>query len=217
MDKALRRNGKTFYSFDATSDCPKRCFYCYTWQGRTKPLRCRKIIKKLKYDNDILRLSKDTIEKLNTCGGVRFGADADFWTNSHIKLALKASKECDKVGLLKKTITKSRKWAKVAISNGFLVHLSVDSVDCGLDLKWCLRMRDKYPNVRIRAMCKDPADVHKWAKVADVLTLYHGLRINGFRNMPHSHPVHHFLSAMYPFQVCAQTGRCLTCPIKCRF
>ena len=194
---AVRKNGKTFRSYDVTLACPKRrpdrapgvepCPYCFVEAEREeanlirrrgkKPSRCPTgLIDQLEYTNEVLGMHQPTIDKLNLGGGIRMFSYAD-WVDTAKNRAMtcKFLDDCKKVGLNVKVITKQPGFVRLFHDHPAIktINLSVDLVGAGIDEETIQELRSEYPKCTIRGVALVPEDAIALRDTADVVTLFH--------------------------------------------
>jgi hypothetical protein len=217
---ALHANIKTGISIDLTTDCPKRragnpCSYCYVEASRKIGYTPKKVIDSCPYNGEILNFSRDKVDFLNQCGGVRMFSFGDYMTE-HRDTIGRILDDCEYVGLKVKAITKVPDFVKHFHDHPALrvVNISVDNTGDGVDWKTAKRLRKRYAKVRIRSAIMRPDDVKALA-FCDVFTFNHalGLKSLGYRTFSKIEKTNYFTSL--GGKVCCSTGKCFTCPLKC--
>ena len=212
--KALAKNGKTYRSFDLSTECPKRlsgnpCPYCYVEAARKAGFRGKTSCLRVPYEGEILKLRKSTIERLNRCGGLRFFAFSDYmeWMDEDLMRAIEDSR---KVGLLIKAITKVPEFVEKYHQYFRIINVSIDSLGHGMNWEDAKSLRKSYKNVLVRSavMSWEDVDALGWT---DILTLNHGP--NGFYHFKRKEKED--LVEKYGYKMCCVTGRCETCTLKC--
>lgn len=212
--QVITSNSKTYKSLDLSTNCPKRqagkpCSYCYVECARQNGFRAKTIEDKISYDHEILRLKKDTIEKLNDMGGLRLFSFGDYmdWMDQSLMDIFKDAKE---VGLKLKAITKQPSFVEKFHEYLDTINVSVDNLGEGMDINVAKDLKNKYDNVKVRAAIMEEKDLDDLSWV-DILTLNH------------AHNQYHFftptekaaIAEKYPDKLCCQTNHCETCKVKC--
>jgi len=219
MEKCISGNSKTLKSCDFSTNCPKRrdgkeCDYCYARTARDHNFNAKKIYD-AKYTGEVMRMKKSTIKRLNKGGGLRMFSFGDYmpFMNADIKAMLD---DCLNVGLGVKVITKQTSFVKKFHDHKAInvIHLSVDTIGCGILLSTASNMKNRYKKVAIRCVCLTMNDVEFYGKNKniDIMTLNHGA--NGFEQFRGAKKM--AIEKKYKGRVCCNTGKCETCKIKCR-
>ena len=158
----------------------------------------------------MLRIRKLTIDKLNSCGGLRQYSFADYeeWHDPEIE---KMTKDAQKIGLKLKAITKQPKFIEKWHDRYNVIHVSVDSCGTGVPLDEAIELRKRYKNVRIRLAVMSHEDVEKYGEIVDNIVFNHA--INDFHKFTKAEIAKY--AEKYPSKVCCQTGHCYTCKVKC--
>lgn len=213
--KCIMRNGKTILSLDLSTNCPKRqaghpCSYCYVETARHNGWHAKYVHERIPYTGEILRLRKDTITRLNKeCGGLRMFSFGDYmpWMDDDL---YRVFQDARKVGLRLKALTKRPEFIERFHKYVDIINVSIDNLGEGVAHDVAGYLRERYPNVKVRAaiMSFEDLDALAWA---DILTLNHAL--NGYHMFTHKEKAE--IAEMYPGKVCCVTGRCSTCKIKC--
>ncbi|HLO11176.1 MAG TPA: hypothetical protein VK190_02845 [Pseudoneobacillus sp.] len=211
---SLCTNGKTYRSLDLSTNCPKRqagkpCSYCYVETARKTGIRAKQVHDKLDYNNDILGLKQDTIDKLNTMGGLRLFSFGDYmeWMDEDLMKIISDAKE---KGLKLKAITKVPEFVHKYHDHIDLINVSVDNLNEGMDINVAKQLKNMYDNVRIRAAIMNENDISALSWV-DVLTLNHAR--NGYHVFTPTEKAK--IGEQYPDKLCCATNKCETCKIKC--
>jgi hypothetical protein len=219
----LDRNSKTIRSLDFTTDCPKRragnpCVYCYVECSRRLGCNAKLVHDYRPYAGEIMKLTNEEINELNACGGLRLFSFGDYMPEHHTDVTL-ALNDAWTRGLKVKAITKQVNFIDEFHNHPALVmiHVSIDNVGHGIDWRTAYEYRNKYPKVRIRCAVMKDEDVPAM-HFADIFTLNHsaGLKQHGFKM--YSHKGREKLVQSYPMisgKMCCNTGRCLSCALKC--
>jgi hypothetical protein len=207
-------NLKTVKSLDLSTNCPKRqaghpCSYCYVETSRQQGFRAKTVCDQLPYDGEILRLKQETVDMLNACGGLRIFSFGDYmsWMDEGLQSAIKDAKSR---GLRLKAITKQVDFVHKYHSDIDIINVSVDALGEGVDVEVAKALKREYNNVRIRAAIMDPKDLEQLDWV-DILTFNHAH--NGYYLFSKKEIAEY--AKQYPGKVCCETGRCLTCTVKC--
>lgn len=204
-------NSKTYRSFDLSTSCPKLdagipCQYCYVLQARQANVRPKQLIDKIEYKDEVLRLRQSTIDKLNSMGGLRMWAFADYkeWMDPHINKLIEDAAVRD---LKLKAVTKQEKFCFKYYNNSISIQYSVDRVGNPIPI-W----RDKYPNILIRAMVRNREDAKYFYDKVDILTPYHGKKISDkYRPLEAKKAC----AELAPAKTCCKTNSCASCDVKC--
>jgi hypothetical protein len=204
-EKAInaRRNGasnsevraliKKAKSLEVTEASNPTCTYCYVEQGREiKDMNPRYPYAKAekrdqKYQGEIGRWNKSTVDKFNKMGGLRFFSSGDYIedtaTNDQIE---KIIADAEKVGLQLKAITKQPRFIKnfgrrkfedgpLKGKHVFNINMSVDEAR-GFNLEDAIRIKKEHDgNVNIRVVATNVKDAVKYSlrPEVDVITLLH--------------------------------------------
>ena len=194
--EAIRHNLKTGMSFECTTICPKHirgvaCKYCYVREAqervrhtKTKPhavMACDYTVYNEGKDPDEVKpvrmWSQEKINKMNAVGGLRLFSDADFVKTPQCHRALRELiTESKERGLKLKAITKRTDFVRAYNEDIDTINVSVDTLGSGVRWKEAQELRDKYPNVKIRAVALNRKEAKDWCAKpwVDVVTLYHG-------------------------------------------
>ena len=214
MVSALTNNLKTIRSLDLSTDCPKRrannpCSYCYVECARNRGFRAKDVHDNIPYNNEILRLTQATVDKLNACGGLRIFSFGDYmsWMDEDLHTAIEEAK-ARKLRL--KAITKQEDFVHKYHSDIDVINVSVDALGEGMDIEVAKELKDKYPSVKIRAAIMKPEDLDVLGWV-DILTFNHAS--NGYYLFSKKEIAAY--AERYPGKVCCVTGKCITCDVKC--
>jgi len=216
----ITKNEKTIKSIDCDTICPKRksgksCRYCYVETARRNKWNSKHLAEFTEYKG--VNFRQETIDKLNSVGGIRLFSFSDYKPEHDEKLN-KILDDCLAKGLKVKAITKQVEFIEKyhnhpAIS---VIHVSVDNVGDGVDLKTAKRLRKKYDTVIIRSVILKDEDLDILAKVSDIVTFNHGN--NGFVN--YSKQVERMQALIKKFRlegkVCCSTEKCISCDVKCK-
>lgn len=214
MLKAVCENSKTIRSLDLSTVCPRLiagrpCSYCYVNTARKNGFNAKQMAPRIPYRGEILRLRPTTIDRLNAVGGLRLFSFGDYmpWMDDDLKQVLA---DAEKRQLKLKAITKVPLFVQKYASAMNVINVSVDSLGSGVPRKTAEALRERYPNVFIRAAIMSWADLQvlSWA---DIYTLNHAT--NGFHVFRHSEKAE--IVATYPNKVCCLTGSCAGCPLRC--
>lgn len=207
-------NSKTIKSVDFDTSCPKReagnpCKYCYVETARRQNFNAKHVYS-TDYAGEIEKLTSGMIEKLNSCGGIRLFSFGDYQSKDDANLRAFFD-ACHERGLKVKAITKVPAFVHKYHADCAVINVSVDAIGDGVDHEEAEGLRAAYPNVRIRAVVTEDADLENLPANTDILTFNHGN--NGFHNYRHAEVAEKALQ--FPGKVCCQTGKCLTCSVKC--
>ena len=106
----LCANEKTGASGDFTTQCPQMmfmdgCFYCYRADALTTGVNNKLVAEKVWYTGDILRISREDVDKLNKSGGLRIQSFGDWMPHFSSQLA-DILLDADAMDLQVKIITK---------------------------------------------------------------------------------------------------------------
>jgi len=217
MTKALTENSKTIRSIDITTICPKAlannpCPYCYVQNAREVNFRAKAICTRTEYTNDILRLRRKTIDKLNRIGGLRLFAFGDYDNSEYSdKLLEQIIGDARKKGLKLKAITRVISFVYKYADKVDTINLSIDSIGHGIKLEKATELKRRFKNVFIRTIALNEQDLENWLKNehVDVITLYHGRKRKygdiEFRALRRKD--------IKDNRICS--GKCIQCNLKC--
>jgi len=228
MSKAVSTNYKTIKDFNPDTDCPRRaageaCSYCYVEAHRNAgDLFSKTIVLRSSYDGEVLRLKADTINKLNSIGGIRMFGSTDYRRSTE-KLVRAFLDDCRAVRLHVKAITKNQHFVHDWHHHKALklINVSIDSLHgkeglCGspVSMKQAQRMKATYNKVRIRtvAVCKEDVEVYGKDPTIDVITLYHGTDKRFYNFSTEERKAY---AERFPNKICCEFGHCLGCNSKC--
>jgi len=216
----IGNNSKTIKSYDNSTICPKRrcndeCVYCYVKSARDIGFNAKKEHDYIPYNNDVLRLTKKTVEKLNQVGGLRFFSFGDYMVEHDNDISL-ALDHCYEKGLKAKAITKVPDFAikygnHPAIS---VINISIDNVGHGVDHELACELRIAFPKVNIRSVILNDKDVQALS-FSDIFTFNHASNIVKLGYKLYKKKDLLSWNAKLDGKVCCVTGHCLTCPLKC--
>lgn len=212
--QCVSKNSKTYKSLDLTTICPNLeqgnpCPYCYVQSARKLHFRSKQIADRLPYQGEILRLHPQTIERLNTIGGLRLFAFGDYkpWMDSDL---FKIIHDADHVGLKLKAITKQVSFVEKFAPYLHIVNISVDNVGYGVPHKVAQRLRNEFVNVLIRCVILKDEDIKALA-FSDIFTFNHAH--NSFKFYPHE--LRQRFNQALGGRVCGAIGTCKDCSLKC--
>lgn len=210
----LSRNRKTLRSIDLSTICPnllagKPCVYCYVEAARRAGRQGKLMHDRVSYRGEIKRLREPTVARLNGCGGARLFAFGDYFTWMDDDLAAICD-DADARRLALKAITKQPEFVHRWHDRMRVINVSVDNVGCGVEWNVARELRERYPNVLVRAaiMRMEDLDALSWV---DIVTLNHAC--NGFKLF--SAAEKEYVASNWPMKVCCLTGSCENCLIKC--
>lgn len=214
--RAVNHNSKTGYSVDFTTVCPRQleghpCEYCYVASARAcGSFMAKQRVAYLPYQGELQNMKQSTIDKLNKSGGLRIFSFSDYipWMDQDIeKLLIDASKR----KLQLKAITKNKMFVEKYRASGILINFSVDLVYNDLyEIRGLESIRSD--SVRLRCMVRNTQDVEQVYPYVDVLTPYHGPKINDQYRPAETLAA---CQRLAPGKTCCQTGKCYTCQVKC--
>ena len=220
----FRRNRKTILSFDCTSVCHRLaagnpCAYCYVEAARNSGYRPKRKVEYLPYDNWVLRLKQETVEKLNECGGVRMFSHGDY-VAKHRQDVVRFLDDCHLRGLKAKAITKVETFLRHHHNHPALAvcHVSIDSLGkvggSPISFEKAKTLRKVYPKALVRCVCLSPEDLTYFGKQhwVDIITLNHGQ--NGFHQFTKAEKAAAALK--YGDRLCCSASICSSCNIKCK-
>jgi hypothetical protein len=216
----LQANGKTGLSIDVTTDCPKRragnaCKYCYVEQSRKMGYNPKSIIESCPYHGEILKFSRDKVEFLNECGGIRLFSFGDYMPE-HRDILRTILDDCQSIGLNVKAITKQVDFVQEFVNHPALrvIHLSIDNVGDGVEWNTAKSLRKMHSKVLIRCAVMRTDDVQAM-EFSDIFTFNHavGLKALGYRKFSKVE-VSKYAETLGN-RVCCTTGACFSCPVKC--
>lgn len=212
--KAICTNLKTYRSFDLSTNCPRRqagnpCSYCYVESARNGGARAKKVIDRINYNNEVLKLKQPTIDKLNLCGGLRMFSFGDYmqWMDEDIHTLVQDARQR---GLMLKAITKQTEFVDKFHSYIDIINLSTDALGEGVAYNIARQYRDKYSNVKVRCAIMHPSDI-KTLSWTDIYTFNHSN--NGYYKFSKKDIAKY--SSRYPNKVCCTESNCISCNIKC--
>jgi len=209
MVSTLTKNYKTFRSLDLSTKCIRiknghPCEYCYVQRARKIGYRAKTEYDRIPYGNDILRLKTKTVLQLNKIGGLRLFAFGDYepWMKPHI---IKIIDNAERKGLLLKAITKQLNFLEFC--DKIFTNYSMDFVH-GFPSFPCF----EHPNLKYRVMVRNEDEVKQIYKEADILTPYHGPKIN-----ENYRPKEAKLSSIEHARnkTCCIVPQCIDCTVKC--
>ena len=186
IESCISKNQKTIKSFDCTSNCPKRrahneCKYCYVSAARRKGWKPKFVYDYKPYQHEVLRYKKVTIDKLNKAGGIRMFSFGDYMKehDNDIKMFLD---DCETIKLKVKTITKQVSFIDKYHEHKAIavIHISVDTIGCGVPHDVAKAYRAKYDKVRIRAVILQDSDIIDLS-FSDVYTYNHASNVGFHR------------------------------------
>jgi len=220
----LHKNGKTRFSVDFTTICPRKragnpCKYCYVESNRRARWHWKPEVDHIPYDGWVKGVTDAFVAKRNAVGGIRMFSFGDYMPeiDGDIRAFLD---DAAARGLKVKAITKRPEFVKLYESHPAMsvVHVGVDSLGLrnggsNVTHRQARVLRDRHPKCLVRAVCLSVADLEKWGATpwADVLTLSHGA--NGFH--PFRRREHVEAGERYPGRICCVTGKCDTCAVRC--
>lgn len=213
MISCIHANSKTYRSIDMTTVCPRLkagnpCEYCYVQQFRKSGFRAKKEIDKIEYNGEILRMKENTIDTLNSMGGLRMFSFGDYveWMDPFIEEIIE---DAAVKNLKLKAITKQPRFAN-KYSGDININYSLDLLNDIPDSVWLLREL----GVKLRCMVRNEKEAEEAAEKFDVLTPYHGKKLSDKYR-----PKEAMETALRyaPEKTCCKTGKCDTCDVKCGF
>lgn len=228
IDKCLMNNSKTVKSCDFTTDCPKRrqgkqCKYCYVEASRNIGFNAKKIISSIPYNDDILKMTQPTIDKLNAIGGLRLFSFGDYIREENHDKIYSMLTDCRTKGLKVKVITKVTEFIDdfyTEFEDVFsVIHISIDNIGDGVEHGTALAYRDKYDKVILRSVILNNNDLIALEPISDILTFNHAnVKIDGIETINYKlHPkMFNELKDKYANKTCCITGSCSTCKIHCK-
>lgn len=221
MVSCIHGNTKTIETVDFTTNCPKRragkaCKYCYVERARNKGFNAKKVYENLPYKGEVKRYKEDRVKMLNEAGGTRLFSFGDYLpeNDGDIKAFLD---DCLARGLKVKAITKVADFVIKFHDHPALVviNVSIDSIGDGMDWVLAKTLKAAYKKVRVRTVILNDSDLPLFENWVDVFTFNHA---NGFKSIgwkKYSKEEVKVFAEKYPGRVCCETGKCLTCKIKC--
>jgi hypothetical protein len=210
----IQDNSKTYRSLDLSTICPRLkagnpCSYCYVQESRRKKYRAKGFYE-THYNHEILRLKDSTLVKLNKMGGLRMFSFGDYepWMDDDIKNILDDSALA---GLRLKAITKQPEFVKKYNKyKNLTINYSLD-FNSGVP-KWIRQY--KTSNVKLRMMVRNEHEVKKYHRYVDILTPYHGRKINdNYRAVEAKEACLN----LAPQKTCCRTHDCSTCEVRCGY
>ena len=212
----LKPNRKTRWSCEPSESCLQRlrgkpCPYCYTlhpWNGASRRTGPPRLFQQFQ-PGSIASLQPEELEFLRKVG-LRFFSNCDYIASKEMVGYVKlATAEARMLKIPTKAITKNPAVVDYHIDDFDMIHLSVDTVNCGVD--WDLAIKYKQPNpgkVLIRAVCILIEDVKTFASWADIMTPYHGPQIAPYPPKV----VRDLCLEKHPQKTCTT---CQTCSLQC--
>ena len=190
---AIHANQKTGNSIDFSTSCANRscgsgaCAYCYVEHVRTQKaeglgamMSPKKVVEN-DYQGEVMRMPPSLINAYNMDGGVRMFAFGDFRPNVDDDNVARLLTDAQKRGLFIKAITKEPELIKRFGNHPNLrINFSIDNVPRDISHAATLdeagKLKEQYPNLRIRSVALNAAEAEMYAKDmrVDVVTLYHG-------------------------------------------
>lgn len=219
--KSVCNNSKTVKSVDMSTICPKRrngneCVYCYVKSARDIGFNAKKEHDYIPYNDDILRLSQKKVDILNAIGGIRFFSFGDYMVEHDSEIAL-ALDHCTHKGLKAKAITKVPEFAIKYASHPAIsvINISIDNVGHGVSWELACDLRIWLPNIKVRCVVLNDADVEAMESITDVFTFNHASNIVklGYKLYKKADLVE--WNEKLDGRVCCVTGSCVTCKLKC--
>jgi hypothetical protein len=164
---------------------------------------------RLPYNREILRLRQETIDRLNSCGGLRIFSFGDYmpWMDDDLRVIIDDAKTRK---LKLKAITKVVDFIHKYHDDIDIIHVSVDALGEGVNLEVARELKNQYSNVRIRAAIMSQEDL-KNLEWVDILTFNHAR--NGYHIFSKQEIAEY--AEVFPGKVCCVTGKCETCETKC--
>jgi len=227
INKCIMNNSKTIKTCDFTTDCPKRrtnkqCKYCYVEASRSIGFNAKKVIDRIEYKGEVLRMTKPTIEKLNNVGGLRLFSFGDYVKEDSFIDIYRMLLDCRTKGLKVKVITKVVEFIDDFYSDFHdvfsIIHLSIDNVGDGVDHDIARMYRMTYEKVIIRSVILNDEDMEVLEPLSDILTFNHAnIKIEGKQCINYKLYPKKFnaLKEEYKNKTCCITGSCASCTIKC--
>ena len=212
----LKPNRKTLWSCEPSESCLRRllgkpCSYCYTlhpWNGACRRAGPPRLFQPFQLGSIAVLPSadKEFLKKV----GLRFFSNCDYIASKEMVGYVKlATAEAHMLKIPTKAITKNTSVIDFHLEDFDIIHLSVDTINCGVDWDIAKQYRQKYPGkVLIRSICITIEDIEAFASWADILTPYHGPQIA--RYLPKV--VRDLCLEKYPEKTCTT---CKTCAICC--
>jgi hypothetical protein len=208
----LDSNYKTYKSLDFTTLCPKvkkgnQCEYCYVQNARNRNTgRAKKISYMRPYKDSITRFRQTTVDKLNAMGGLRLFAFGDYepWMKDNLNKVIQDAKKKE---LKLKAITKQMEFVELFKDRVF-INISVDAITPIREWVWDLRG----DNVKVRMLIRNKKEAEIWHKDIDVLTPYHGPKINENYRAQEARDA---CTSLAPEKTCCITPTCVGCGVMC--
>lgn len=223
----IMNNQKTIKTVDFTTNCPKRqkgtpCKYCYVEAKRNIGFNAKKVIDNINYNNEILKMNKSTIDKLNAVGGIRLFSFGDYMIEHDTDIRSFLN-DCRTKKLYVKVVTKQLEFID-KFYNEFediisVIHISIDNIENGVDIPTALNYRKQYKKVLIRSVILKESDIEAIEPISDILTFNHE---NIKHNVPNSinfklkKDLMDQMKNTYKVKMCCQSGSCTTCNVKCK-
>ena len=157
-------------------------------------------------DSNLQEIVREFLKKI----GLRFFSNCDYIASTEMVGYVKlATAEAHMLGIPCKAITKNISLIEYHVDDFDMIHLSVDTINCGVDWETATRYKQQHPGkVLIRAVCITTEDVKTFASWADILTPYHGPQIAPYPPKI----VRDLCLEKYPEKTCTN---CHTCKVLC--
>jgi hypothetical protein len=217
----VRFNGKTGVSLDVDNTCPKAdsgnmCKYCY----RKDLLRCGRLKDTVYHDGAVSETMLQTLREF--CGKVRAAApklrsirtfSLSDYRPEHGAFWQAVWRAIRKAGLRVHVITKQFTHVADIAPHVDCVNVSIDSLEAGNWVPAELARR-AHDNVIVRCVVLNEND-HGIVKNADLITVYHGMKIGDVETYRTTATTHKKLCAKVQKEektaTCCITGHCDTC------
>jgi hypothetical protein len=227
---AFASGQKTVVSVDFTSDCPKRraghaCPYCYVEYKREINFNAKLVYDYKAYDNELKdrkKFNPEMVKELNDAGGIRLFSFGDYMPENDKDIEAFLN-DAEKINLDVKVITKVPEFVYKyhdypAVKT---INISTDMLPAdrksGVDHDIARELKAKYKKVIIRTVILNDKDLEDdFMKYVDIVTFNHeNLQKKGFKKYSKKEVMEYYKK--HPeLGVCCITGKCSTCPIKCR-
>jgi hypothetical protein len=212
----LKPNRKTRWSCEPSESCLQRllgkpCNYCYTlhpWNGASRRTGPPKLFQPFQ-PGSIALLPTEEKEFLKKVG-LRFFSNCDYIASKEMLGYIKlATAEARTLQIPSKAITKNASLIDYHLDDFDIIHLSVDTINCGVNWKTATKYKQQHPaKVLIRAVCITIEDVKTFASWADIITPYHGPQIAPYPPKV----VRDLCLEKYQHKTCTT---CETCSLRC--
>ena len=212
----LKPNRKTLWSCEPSESCLRRllgrpCSYCYTlhpWNGASRRAGPPRLFQQFQPGSIAMLKEADKIFLRKV--GLRFFSNCDYIASKEMVGYIKlATAEAHMLKIPTKAITKNPSVIDHHLDDFDIIHLSVDTINCGVDWNAAKDYRKKYPDkVLIRSVCLTIEDIETFAPWVNILTPYHGPQIAPYPPKV----VRQLCLEKYPKKTCTT---CKSCSLRC--